>query len=349
MKFPMIELALLLPLTALLRCGPAPEPAAAEEAAPPPVVVTEAPPVKHDAVVVVPEPLPMVPPEPEPATELPASEPDAAPVPDPAPELVTETVVVAVEETVETGETTQQPRLIIDEPNPTDMLLDKLERSAADLRDFVADLSYVKWDSVLGRNETRLGELIYQVKPDGTRRFAILLQRLIVSGRARDRSKHYIFDGSWLVEIDHDNKMFLKRQIVPPGRRFDPLKLGEGPFPLPVGQPRDEVRARFDVTLLKSPQDKMLAKQLASRAVDGLLLVPKPGSAQAGDFEQVELFYDRDTALPVGICLTETNGDRKTVILRDLRRNRGVDEAKLSIEEPDARAGWNVDITPWQE
>ncbi|MHC4786473.1 MAG: LolA family protein, partial [Planctomycetota bacterium] len=166
--------------------------------------------------------------------------------------------------------------------------------------------------------------------------------------RRREHRKHYIFDGSWLVEIDHEAKIFIKRQIVPPGQQFDPLKLGEGPFPLPVGQPKDEVRARFKVRVLLKPKDETLAERLADRDVEGLLLVPKPGTALAEDVKEMEVFYDRQSLLPAGVRVTEVNGDRKTVVLTNLKRNAGVDERKLSIEEPDARDGWRKDIEPWR-
>ncbi|MHC4709536.1 MAG: hypothetical protein ACYTA3_03705, partial [Planctomycetota bacterium] len=197
------------------------------------------------------------------------------------------------------------------------------------------------------RTEIRTGEVIYQVKPGGSKRFAILLERLIVRNRARDHRKHYVFDGSWLVEIDHESKIFIKRQVVPPDKQFDPLKLGEGPFPLPVGQPAEEVRARFNVRRLHVPQDEALAERLAGRDLDGLLLEPKPDTPQADEFEQAEIFYDRESLLPVGVSVTEANGDRKTVILTDLKRDAGVDESKLSIEEPDALDGWRIDVEPY--
>ncbi len=241
------------------------------------------------------------------------------------------------------------PKLIVDAWNPTDELLERLERSHADLRDFQADIVYHKWDNVLKFPETRTGEVLYQTKPGGSKRFAILLERLIVGNRARDHRKHFVFDGSWLVEIDHESKIFIKRQVVPPDKQFDPLKLGEGPFPLPVGQPADEVRARFKVRRLHEPTDETLAERLAGRDVDGLLLVPKPNTPQAQDFERAEIFYDRQSLLPVGVSLTEANGDRKTVILTDLKRDAGVDESKLSIEEPDARDGWRKDVEPWKD
>jgi hypothetical protein len=214
------------------------------------------------------------------------------------------------------------PKLIVDEWNPTDELLE--------------------------RTEIRTGEVIYQTKPGGSKRFAILLERLIVRNRARAHRKHYVFDGSWLVEIDHESKIFIKRQVVPPDQQFDPLKLGEGPFPLPVGQPAEEVRARFNVRRLHEPQDETLAERLADRDVDGLLLKPKPGTPQADEFEQAEIFYDRESLLPVGVSVTEANGDRKTVILTNLRRDAGVDESKLSIEEPDALDGWRIDVEPYR-
>jgi hypothetical protein len=240
------------------------------------------------------------------------------------------------------------PRLVVDGPNPTDLLLDRLERSHADLRDFRADIVYDKWDTVLDKRETRVGEVLFQVKPDGAKRFAILLEKLIIRNRSRAHRKHYIFDGSWLVEIDHKAKLFIKRQIVPPGRQFDPLKLGEGPFPLPVGQPKAEVLARFTVRAISRPKDEHLAERLKGRPVEGLLLVPKPGTPEAEEFVEAELFYDPESLLPVGVGVTETNGDRKTVVLTELKRNAGVDEAKLSVEEPDARDGWRIDIIPWE-
>jgi len=262
---------------------------------------------------------------------------------DPAPP-VSEPVAQAV---AEPSTASPPPKLIVDAWNPTDELLERLERSHKDLRDFQADIVYHKWDNVLKRTEIRTGKVLYQTKPGGSKRFAILLERLIVGNRARNHRKHYVFDGSWLVEIDHESKTFIKRQVVPPGKQFDPLKLGEGPFPLPVGQPADEVRARFNARRLHEPTDETLARSLADRDVEGLLLMPKPDTPQADEFERAEVFYDRKSLLPVGVSVTEANGDRKTVILTNLKRDAGVDESKLSIEEPDALDGWRIDVEPY--
>jgi hypothetical protein len=135
---------------------------------------------------------------------------------------------------------------------------------------------------------------------------------------------------------------------VPPGEHFDPLKLGEGPFPLPVGQPAKEVLARFEATALSQPQDATLAKALAETPAEGLMLVPRPGTSEAKDIRQVEIFYDPKLLLPVGLCLTETSGDRKTVLLRDLRRNQGVDEKLLEVVAPNPK-DCNIRVESFRE
>jgi hypothetical protein len=255
-----------------------------------------------------------------------------------------------------TREIVSQPRSAqpasppISQPPPIDpaiALLDRLEIAAEGLHDFSADITYYLWDSMLQRREIRGGEILYDVRPnDGSRRFAILVTSVSVGNRRDNQNKRYIFDGSWFVEIDYDNRMFTKRQIVAPGERFDPLKLGEGPFPLPVGQRRDDVLARFEASLLDGIQDKVLAKFLAGKAVEGLKLVPRPSTPQADEIADIEIFYDTATLLPLGIVLTEISGNRKTVLLRNLKRNQGIDESKLGIEQPDPKQ-WQIDVRPW--
>jgi hypothetical protein len=234
-----------------------------------------------------------------------------------------------------------------------DALLTRQETSAADLTSFTAKIAYEKEDAMLGRREIRTGEIIYRIEAD-KKSFAVLLdQRVIIregaaDGRLEEGLYHYIFDGRWLAEVNHESKQFIKREIVPPGKSLDPLKLGEGPFPLPVGQPKADVLARFEVSKIDVPKDGML-KTLQN--VDGVLLKPKPGTREAEDYQRVEIFYDRDTLLPVGINAIEINDDRKTVKLTEMKRNPPLDEAmlkKLDIAEPDPKQ-WDIDVRPWTE
>lgn len=227
-----------------------------------------------------------------------------------------------------------------------DALLTRIESSAKDLASFAAKIAYEKEDAILLRTETRTGEIIYQIEGD-QKRFAVLFDRRIIPPRADARLYHYVFDGRWLAEIDHENKQFIKREIVAPGQTLDPLKLGEGPFPLPIGQAKADVLARFDVALLPDVPADGLLKPL--KDVDGLALTPKAGTVEAREYQRIDIYYDRATSLPLGINAIEINDDRKTVRLSDLKLNPALDEAalkKLSIAEPDPRQ-WKIDIRPW--
>lgn len=238
-----------------------------------------------------------------------------------------------------------------DEPekaDPAHELLDRLETAAADLESFTAEIIYENWDDLLGRREIRQGKIIYQIDPDtDAKNFAILFESLTVNQRRQTRLRHFVFRDRWLAEIDHEAKQFIKRELVPPGRQLDPLKLGEGPVPLPIGQPKDEVLKRFKATLIDPPDDE-LALLRGLDEVDGLRLIPREGSPEARDYQRIDLYYDRATSLPVGINVIEANSNRKTVRLRNMQRNPELTDEQveqLSIDEPDPRE-WSIDIRP---
>ena len=125
-----------------------------------------------------------------------------------------------------------------------------------------------------------------------------------------------------------------------------------GPLALRVSNLVDVRRGDAQLRLIHT----FLAKMLTNRDVEGIVLFPKPNTREAEKFQRVELFYDRTTMLPVGINAVAAgaidpddpdSSNRKTVLLTNLKRNEGVDVAKLSIAEPDKRE-WDIDIRPWE-
>lgn len=255
-----------------------------------------------------------------------------------------------------TGQNTPPPTQR-DTENPIDIetadgLLRRLEESADDLNSFDARLVYHKIDPFGGR-EAFGGRIVYRVDDaqEGEarrRRFAIKFDEHVIEGQRRARNEHIIFDGAWLTEIRRDEKELIKRQIVPPGEVFDPLKIGEGPFPLPIGQPRDEVQARFETALVEPPADDLVKALLREREVIGLQLTPRAETPEAEEYEKVAIYYDPETLLPVIVDAHTTGGARKVINLRDARRNVEIDAALL---DADVRIDdtWRVDVKPWRE
>ena len=260
---------------------------------------------------------------------------------------------------------------IITEPPPTfntaEELLDGLEESIKSLENFSAILNYRKEDPFTS-TEIRSGRILFhQAAPtnpeaaadaespaDGPlrKRFAITFERETIGQQMRERHQRYIFDGAWLVEIDFDNKQFIKRQVVPPGEVFDPLKLGEGPFPLPIGQPKEEVLARFTAELIDFPQDGFLRGRIPPSGI-GVKLTPRAGLAIARDYESISIYYDRRTMLPVAVDALSPDGVRKIVVLFNTKKNEDLEpeevEAMLSVEPPMDAADWSIDIRPWKD
>ena len=231
----------------------------------------------------------------------------------------------------------------------SDQLLDALERATDGLRDFRAMVIYDRTDAITGDRERRTGRIaLEQPAGDGSkRRFGIAFDQFIdAAGHASPQVQRFAFGDGWLVEFDDARRQAIERQLVPEGTRLDPLRLGEGPMPLPVGQRAADVRRRFTVTLAPAPEAPLL-KRL--EGVQGLVLVPKPGSGSDEDFQEVRVWYDLGTFAPVGVVASMKGGDTKTVLLREVRVNDGLDDASRAMLERTVPAGWQRDTRPYRK
>lgn len=221
-------------------------------------------------------------------------------------------------------------------------VLDNIE--SVDIQSLTANVYYTRMDPILERLEIRTGRVLLRKGDDNLREAAILFDTLIIGRRREEKSKHYIFSGRWMVEIDHERKQFLKRELVSPDadNSVDPFKLGNGPVPLPIGQTRESVLKRFKVTLIKRPAEGPLSK--LKEDVVGLLLIP----IHESNWESIELYYTPETWLPVGVRTIEDDGTKRESRLTEVQLNvLSEEDAKLlSIETPDPTQ-WSIDIQPW--
>jgi hypothetical protein len=225
-----------------------------------------------------------------------------------------------------------------------DALLDALEKATDGLRDVRAEVVYDRLDAITEDRERRMGRLVLEQRADGSRRFGIVFERFIDSaGHASPEVQRFAYGDGWLVEFDDARRQCIERQLAPEGGRFDPLRLGEGPLPLPVGQRAEEVRRRFTASLADAP-DAPLLRRL--ERVQGLVLVPRKGSGVDEDFEEVRVWYDLRTFAPVGVVARLRGGDTKTVLLRDVVRNAGLDAAARAMLDRSVPAGWRSDRRP---
>jgi len=238
-------------------------------------------------------------------------------------------------------------------------LLTALEDADADIDSLMSPIVYRKFFAIQSDTQTRSGTLWFETRrgedPASApqRRFAILFNSLIVADRQETMEQHYAFDGQWVVEKTPEDRQFTKRQVVPPGEDFDPLRIGEGPFPVPIGQRKADILARFTATLepgtdgLNDPSLLSMAEQLGFVQ---LRLVPIPGTAESRDFEEIRIWYESTGSLLPRIARTVTPiGDESQVVLLKPEINTPIDESVFSTATPPPSEGWNVHVSEYRE
>jgi hypothetical protein len=237
-------------------------------------------------------------------------------------------------------------------PDPATMaLLDAIDAQSVSLRDFTARVRMDTYDDLADETEKRFGR-VYLVMPPPVgpesgptshRRAAIVFERSVEpSGRARERLEHFVLVDGILSDYDHEAKRVVRRRVVDPGARRDPLRLGEGPIPLPIGQRKADILKYFEVTPAPPIPPRVFKDP---EGVVGLHLVPRQGSemADAGKITGIDLWVGKTNHLPIAVELHERDGDRTSVRFFDPSINAGVDdEGRRWLEAPE------VDPTVWR-
>lgn len=220
-------------------------------------------------------------------------------------------------------------------PLSLDGVLDMLDTSGQNLKSFTADVTLTEEDLGLALESTRLGKVWYQKLDGGDARFRVSFTDRQDKKTTRKEPKDYVLDKGVLTDRDHDKKIEVRRQVVKPGQKMDLLRLGEGPFPLPIGQKKEEVKKQFEASLVPAVKDD-------PPGTVHLLLKPIKGTRFARDFGSLDVFVDPRTRMPVRIDTLDPKGEKsKTTVLKNLAINPQLRDGDFQL--PPARGeGWNV-------
>ena len=227
-------------------------------------------------------------------------------------------------------------------------LLTALETADQDLNTLQAGIRYTRRMLLQGDEQTRQGALYFERNAaDGTRTFAVHFEVLYVNDRRDTDEQQWIFDGEWLIERRPKEKQYVARQIAPPGEDLDPLRLGEGPLPIPIGQRAADVLARYSAELVNPFTGIESESGAVKEFVDDtwqLKLTPHESMRDDDEFREIRLWYDRDTLLPRLAKTLNRSGDESFVQLVNLRRNAEIRDDPFNIEPPAEDDGWDVQI-----
>ena len=233
-------------------------------------------------------------------------------------------------------------------------MLDALEKAGDTISTFRANVIYDRVDAISENRERRTGEIVLaqiagQLK---SRTLAIMFDQLIdASGHATTERQRFVFSGGWLFEFDDQRHQLIARELVAPGEQLDPLRIGEGPIPIPIGQKKEQVLQRFELKFAEQPAEPLL-KRLEN--IQGLALHPKQNAGVDPDLGDICVWYDLTTLMPVAVKATTKGGDEKILLLTKIEVNKALDDsatALLATEPPASTpngAAWRKDVRPYK-
>ncbi len=227
-------------------------------------------------------------------------------------------------------------------------VLDRLEAQGKSMKDFSASATVEKYEALTDEKEIRRGRVVVDGPVGAKRRIGLVVDEYIDStGRGSPDGRRYIFADGWLGEFDVARRQLIRRQIAREGELVDPLRVGDGPFPVPLGQPRAEIAREFIVTLGTLPEAPIFKTlQGKPEALVALKLVPRAGTSMARDTAAMTIVFDEATLAPVAIEVMQVNGDATRAIFRSAKMDAGLDEAARALLTPPPTEGWKIDLRP---
>jgi hypothetical protein len=244
-----------------------------------------------------------------------------------------------------------------------DQLLRALETADKDITTLTSAIRYTKKPNELvgGDDEVRDGRLWFFARPAEARApgqsaadearpqrlFQIEFTRLTLGNTRRDDRRIWVFDGRWLVEMDFETRFVHRREVVRPGEQADPLALGQGPLPIPIGQKREKIVERFEAALAPFSDGFDEGKAPPSLAETyQLRLKPRPGMQEGRDFREVRIWYRTSDLLPRLARAVHKDGSTTEVFLFDTQVNRDIPDTVFDTRTP---PGWSEQIDDFRK
>jgi hypothetical protein len=282
-------------------------------------------------------------------TPVPTPDPSAPPAP---PQILPGTIVIKPAPPADAAApAVQAPPAKPDER--TEKLLTDIEAADKGLSGLSSTVQYVKRFPEIQGGGTHVwrGSVHYREAAKGKRQFAVMFDTMIVDDKKRDDKQEYVFDGRWLITRNPVEKQFNRIELINDAGGKDPLKIGEGPVPLPIGQRKDDMIARFTLTSPQDPLDGIgTGKELDSlrsllKNTRQLRLKPTAGSAEARNFREISLWYRKGDNLPVFAQTSNTDDSKAEVLLVDIKTNAAaaLGDAMFDTTAP---AGWQGEERP---
>jgi outer membrane lipoprotein-sorting protein len=210
-----------------------------------------------------------------------------------------------------------QPQAL-SQKSTVDEILDALDARGKDLQDFSAKVVLTAMDNSSGEMRINTGTTIFQRKGADDARIRVTFIQQQVDDKILSADHQYILDNGILDDRDYKKKRENILHVLKPGEKLDLFKLGQGPFPLPLGQKKEDVHALFQV-------DKIDPDPADPPKTVHLRLTPKEKTTFAKTYHTIDIWVDTATGMPSRIQTVDlSQSTTKTADLLDVKLNTGI-------------------------
>lgn len=183
---------------------------------------------------------------------------------------------------------------------PVDDVLDRFAAAGKDINALAAEIEEVYKDELVGDEQRRSG-IVYLTRGEKGARVRIDL----LADRTKKVEERFIFDGKvfWKINFKAKTIQGFEQSGTAAAEVFD---IGRGPFPLPIGQPREKVVRLFEAKLVTKPGEDPVTVRLR----------PRPGTDYQKEYDAFEFSAKVADGVPTQVVTRNKAGIQKTITLK---------------------------------
>ena len=213
------------------------------------------------------------------------------------------------------------------DPNALDKVLKNLEAKANELKSYQVNMDYLFKQPVLESQQRRTGVLYYA--QFGKESFLRIDFNTLQQDEEKEQTyrQQYIFDGVWLLEVDHKLQSATRRQLAEPNKPLDAFALASKHLPVLGFSKVEDLRRQFEMQLVVDPQAE-------TDAPHHLHLKVKPDSVYKDDYATIDFWIDRKIGLPMRVEAVTPEEDVYEIKLTDPKVNAPLDRKLFGADIP---------------
>jgi len=223
------------------------------------------------------------------------------------------------------------------DPNALERTLQDLQDRAAELKSYQVNMDYVFKQPLLESQQRRTGVLSYAKLDDKS--FLRIDFRTLQQDDEKEQTcvQQYLFDGVWLLEIDHQLKTVTRRQLTETDKPLDAFSLASQHVPVLGFSKVEDLRRQFDIELVPAPPAEPAPRP-------HLHLKVKPDSVYKDDYVTIDFWIDRQVGLPAEVKAVTPEDDVYEIKLLNPKVNTDLGRKQFQLEIP--RSGFSEQVIP---